>query len=89
MFLRNPEILILDEATSALDNIVEKDIQKELEHLMQGRTTIIIVRRLTTVKNVDEIIVLAPGKGIFQVGNFETLRNEPGYFKDMYEASFD
>lgn len=89
MFLRNPEILILDEATSALDNIVEKDIQKELEHLMQGQTTIIIAHRLTTVKNVDEIIVLAPGKGIFQVGNFETLRNEPGYFKDMYEASFD
>ncbi|AGM25375.1 ABC transporter ATP-binding protein [Spiroplasma chrysopicola] len=88
MFLRNPEVLILDEATSALDNLVEKDIQKELDALMKGRTTIVIAHRLTTVKNVDQILVLAPGKGICQTGTFEKLRKEEGYFRDMYEASF-
>ncbi|AGM26237.1 ABC transporter ATP-binding protein/permease [Spiroplasma syrphidicola EA-1] len=86
MILKDPEILILDEATSALDNIVEKEIQKELEKIMVGKTTISIAHRLTTIKNADQIFVLEPGVGIVQQGKFKDLIAKPGRFKDLYEA---
>ncbi|AHB35924.1 ABC transporter ATP-binding protein [Spiroplasma apis] len=86
MFLKNPQILILDEATSALDNIVEKEIQAELEKLMIGRTSVSIAHRLSTIKNCDHIIVLAPGKGVVQIGTFDELKNTEGHFKKLYDA---
>ncbi|ARU91388.1 ABC transporter ATP-binding protein [Spiroplasma clarkii] len=86
MFLKDPQVLILDEATSALDNIVEKEVQAELEKLMVGRTSVSIAHRLSTIKNCDQIIVLAPGQGVVQVGAFDELRNQPGHFKNLYEA---
>lgn len=86
IFLKNPELLILDEATSALDNIVEKEIQKELDKLMKGRTSITIAHRLSTIKNVDLIMVLEPGKGVVQTGTFAELIQTPGRFKALYEA---
>ncbi|WP_300342585.1 ABC transporter ATP-binding protein, partial [Fusobacterium sp.] len=58
IFLKNPPILILDEATSALDNITERLIQKSLEELCKGRTTIVVAHRLSTIQAADEIIVL-------------------------------
>ncbi len=86
MFLKNPEILILDEATSALDNIIEKQIQKNLDKLMENRTTFVIAHRLSTIQNVDYILVLEKDKGIVQIGNFKELIKTPGHFKDLYEA---
>ena len=59
-FLKNPPILILDEATSALDNATEMLIQESLNELSEGRTTIVVAHRLSTVKNADEIIVVTP-----------------------------
>ncbi|WP_339033552.1 ABC transporter ATP-binding protein [Spiroplasma endosymbiont of Cantharis rufa] len=87
LILKNPEILILDEATSALDNIVESEIQKELEKLMEGRTTISIAHRLSTIKNFDEIYVLEQDKGIVETGNFEKLISIEGLFKTLYQLS--
>ncbi|WP_198146099.1 ABC transporter ATP-binding protein [Spiroplasma helicoides] len=84
LFLKNPELLILDEATSALDNIVEKEIQSELDELMENRTTIVIAHRLSTIKNVDQIIVLERKKGIGQIGTFEELKSSPGRFQKLY-----
>ncbi|AKU80161.1 ABC transporter ATP-binding protein [Spiroplasma turonicum] len=86
MILKNPEILILDEATSALDNIVEKEIKKELDNLMVGRTTIAIAHRLSTIKEFDQILVLDE-EGISEVGTFNELKSKNGRFKKLYELS--
>jgi len=86
VFLKNPDLIILDEATSALDNIVEKEIQHELDKLVKGKTSVTIAHKLSTIKNVDEIYVLEPEKGVTQVGTFNELKAKPGHFKNLYEA---
>ncbi len=87
VFLKNPPILILDEATSALDNTTEYMIQKSLEELCKGRTTIVVAHRLTTIKNADEILVLTD-KGIEEKGSHEELLNNGGLYKELYESQF-
>lgn len=84
--LGNPEILIFDEATSALDNVSEKYIQSAMEDLMKDHMVIIIAHRLTTVKNVDEILVFDQGN-IVQRGDFDTLRSQDGLFREMLDIS--
>ncbi|WP_242491896.1 ABC transporter ATP-binding protein [Miniphocaeibacter massiliensis] len=83
VFLKNPPILILDEATSALDNRSEKVIQKSLEKLAKGRTTLTIAHRLTTIQNADKIIVLTEG-GIVEEGNHKELMEKKGYYYNLY-----
>lgn len=87
VFLKNPPILILDEATSALDNATEYMIQKSLEELCAGRTTIVVAHRLSTIKNADEIIVLTD-KGIEEQGTHDELLTKDGAYKELYEAQF-
>ena len=82
VFLKNPPILILDEATSALDNTTEYLIQKSLEELCLGRTTIVVAHRLSTIKNADEIIVLTD-KGIEERGSHEELINVSGIYSEL------
>ena len=82
VFLKNPPILILDEATSALDNVTEFLIQKSLEELCKGRTTIVVAHRLSTIKNADEIIVLTD-KGIEERGNHEELLRKDGIYAEL------
>jgi len=86
IFLKNPNILILDEATSALDNVTEKLIQKSFDELAKGKTTIVIAHRLTTVKDVDLIVVLGKN-GIIEQGTHEELMNKNGAYASMYNAS--
>ncbi|MBP3360627.1 MAG: ABC transporter ATP-binding protein [Clostridia bacterium] len=78
--LSKPDILIFDEATSALDNLSEKHIQNAMEELMKTHTVIIIAHRLTTIKNVDKIMVFDKGC-IVQEGTFDELSREEGLFK--------
>jgi len=87
VFLKNPPILILDEATSALDNTSELIIQKSLEDLSKGRTTIVVAHRLSTVKNADEIVVLTD-KGIIEKGPHEELMAKEGVYSKLYNAQF-
>ncbi len=88
VFLKNPPILILDEATSALDNTTEVMIQDSLKELTEGRTTLVVAHRLSTIKNASIIYVVEEGK-IVEKGSHEELLNiKNGKFKTLYEAQF-
>lgn len=87
LFLKNPPILILDEATSALDNETEIMIQKSLEDLSRGRTSLVIAHRLSTIKNADEIIVLTEN-GIVERGPHEELLENDRLYAKLYNSQF-
>ncbi len=84
VFLKNPPVLILDEATSALDNESERLVQKSIEKLTVGRTTITIAHRLTTIKNADRIVVLTQD-GIVEEGTHKELTEKGGMYADLYK----
>lgn len=86
-FLKNPPVLILDEATSALDNATEMLIQESLSKLSQGRTTLVVAHRLSTVKNADEIIVVT-ANGIEERGTHAELIEKGGIYRNLYEFQF-
>ena len=81
--IKNPKILILDDCFSALDTETEKKIIHSLQSSINKTTTIISSHRLSSVQNLDEIIVLGKGK-IIQKGNHEILKNQKGYYKEVY-----
>lgn len=83
--LKNAPILILDEATSALDSVTEQCIQESLHQLMQGHTTLVIAHRLSTLLDMDEIIVFDQGK-IVEAGPHKTLLKKPGLYKTLWAA---
>lgn len=85
VFLKNPPVLLLDEATSALDNESELVVQKSLEKLSSGRTTITVAHRLTTIKNADRIFVINKN-GIAEEGNHAKLLAKDGIYKELYSA---
>ncbi|MDI9540966.1 MAG: ABC transporter ATP-binding protein [Bacillota bacterium] len=83
VFLKNPAILILDEATSALDNVTELMIQKSLDELCEGRTTLVVAHRLSTIQNADEIAVVDKGQ-IIEQGSHDTLIKNNGAYAKLY-----
>ncbi len=84
---RDAPVLILDEATSALDSASEGEVQRALENLMRGRTTIVIAHRLSTIMSADRIIVLQGGT-IVQEGPHQELVAADGPYKQLYELQF-
>ena len=80
--LRNPRILILDEATSSMDTETEKKIQEALRNLTQGRTTIAIAHRLSTLRNCDRLLVMDEGK-LAELGSHEELMENRGIFHNL------
>lgn len=88
MFLKNPPILILDEATSALDTATELEIQKALNLLSKGRTTLVIAHRLATIKNANRIMVVT-NDGIVESGTHEELLNiDNGKYRALHDAQY-
>jgi ATP-binding cassette subfamily B protein len=85
IFLKNPPILILDEATSALDSVTEERIQRALEKLSRGRTTLIIAHRLSTIRNASRIIVI-DDEGIREEGTHEDLLGWGGLYAELYSS---
>ena len=81
-FLRNAPILILDEATAALDAEAEQEVQKAIDRLEEGRTVVCIAHRLSTLSNMDEIVVLDGGR-LTERGSFAELMVRPGLFARM------
>lgn len=83
--LIDPRILIMDEATASVDSETEKEIQKALDNLVQGRTTIAIAHRLSTLHKADRLVVLDRGE-IVEVGNHDDLMAKQGAYFKLYEA---
>ncbi|MCO5226605.1 MAG: ABC transporter ATP-binding protein/permease [Thermomicrobiales bacterium] len=87
MFLKNPPILILDEATSALDTATEQAIQRSLNDLSVGRTTLVIAHRLATIRNADRIVVVTED-GIVEQGSHRELLEIGGVYKRLHDAQY-
>ncbi|HSB08864.1 MAG TPA: ABC transporter transmembrane domain-containing protein [Blastocatellia bacterium] len=85
--LKDAPILVLDEATSALDTQSERLVQRALTNLMQGRTTIVIAHRLTTIHRADKIVVLDRGR-VVDTGTHDQLMSRGGIYRDLYELQF-
>jgi ATP-binding cassette subfamily B protein len=86
--LRNPPILVLDEATSALDVQTERAVQEALERLAEGRTTIVIAHRLSTVRDADQIVVLDRGR-VAEIGTHEELLSAGGRYAALVSRDAD
>ncbi|MFJ7839275.1 ABC transporter ATP-binding protein [Lysinibacillus sphaericus] len=82
--LENADILILDEATSSVDTQTEVDIQKGLQHLMQGRTSFVIAHRLKTIENANQIFVIQQGE-IVEQGNHQQLMQQQGIYNNLQQ----
>ena len=81
--IRNPRILILDDALSSVDTYTEERILEHLKRVMEGRTTIFISHRVSTVRNADQIAVLSGGR-IVELGKHEDLLALNGYYAELY-----
>ncbi|WP_353894131.1 ABC transporter ATP-binding protein [Proteinivorax hydrogeniformans] len=83
----DPSILVLDEATANIDTETESIIQDALEKLQEGRTTIVVAHRLSTIQNADKIIVMHKGK-IREIGTHQELLNNGGIYHDLYQLQY-
>lgn len=88
VMLKKPPMLILDEATSSIDTLTQVQVQNAFEQIMQGRTSLIVAHRLSTIKNADQIIVMKEGK-IVEMGNHSTLLKQNGFYASLYESQFE
>ncbi|AWH74736.1 antibiotic ABC transporter ATP-binding protein [Dokdonia sp. Dokd-P16] len=87
-YVSNPSILVLDEATSSVDSHSEQLIQKAINKITKGRTSIVIAHRLATIKKADQIIVMEKGKIIEQGTHKELLAKVDGHYRNLYEVQF-
>ena len=86
--LADPRILVLDEATASVDTITEQKIQSAIDTIIQGRTSIVIAHRLSTVKNADLILVVQDGR-IVEQGRHADLLKAKGYYYRLYTRQYE
>jgi ABC-type multidrug transport system fused ATPase/permease subunit len=87
VLLQDPAILLLDEATASIDPLTEAQVQGALATVLNGRTSIIIAHRLSTVRAADRIIVLRDGQ-IIEEGNHDDLLAQGGHYAELYTTYF-
>ena len=87
VFLKDPAVVILDEATSSLDTESERYVEQALEQLLQGRTTLLIAHRLSTVRRADRVVVLDQGRIVETGSHDELLQREHGLFARLHQLS--
>lgn len=87
VLIQDPQIIILDEATASVDPLTEALIQEGLDTVLQGRTSIVVAHRLSTIKNADRIIVLREGE-IIEEGNHDSLMASSGHYAELYNTYF-
>ena len=87
-YISEPSILVLDEATSSVDSYSEEIIQKAIDTLTKGKTSIIIAHRLATIKNADRIVVMHKGDIVEQGTHDELLKFKDGYYAKLYDVQF-
>ena len=85
--LTNPSLLILDEATSNVDTVTESRIQKAMDNIIAGRTSLVIAHRLKTILNADHIVVLVDG-AVLEEGNHKQLLRKNGFYAELYHNQF-
>ena len=85
---KNPDFIFLDEATNSLDTNNEKQISKNLETILEGKTAIVIAHRLSTVKNAHNIVVMEKGK-IVEQGTHQELINLKGIYYDLISSQLE
>ena len=86
--IADPRILILDEATASVDTLTEQQIQNAIDKVIQGRTSIVIAHRLSTVRNADIILVVKDGK-IIERGKHDELLRAGGYYSRLYTRQYE
>jgi len=87
VFLKDPAVVILDEATSSLDSESERLVEEAMEHLLQGRSTLIIAHRLSTVQRADRVVVIERGR-IIEEGSHANLLARDGVYSRLFRGQF-
>ena len=88
VMLTNPAVLLLDEATSSIDTRTELQVQDAFDRMMEGRTSLVVAHRLSTVRNADCILVMRDGR-IIERGTHDELMGEGGFYASLYESQFE
>jgi len=87
VMLRLPPVLILDEATSSIDTRTEQMVQAAFARLMEGRTSIVVAHRLSTIREADVILVMKDGK-VIEKGRHDELLRQNGFYANLYISQF-
>ena len=88
VMLTDPAVLLLDEATSSIDTRTELQVQDAFDRMMEGRTSLVVAHRLSTVRNADCILVMRDGN-IIERGTHEELIEAGGFYANLYESQFE